>query len=332
MTTFITVKRSPIVLIRTLALVELTFLAIYLLATLPDAYKLQIFNRLFFAKLFSYDTFKLFFLSAVQLAITVFVFLRWYYESYTVSSTSVSHRWGVFFKKSKTVPLHVLTAITPSQGLFGKLFHCGSLRIKNESASTSLVVADVSRHLEFLRVIRRAADPVSFHEPPDVETLLSRDEHDRLEFKLSLRVDVKSQQVNRALEKAVMKTVAAFLNTKGGHLVLGVNDRREPVGLHHDYGTLQRPDRDGFENHFTQVFNAMVGPEFRHLVKLWFHALNDAEICVVQVARSPRPVYLSFDGGEEFFVRTGNITTALKLSEVDSYKRSRWPSRASERM
>lgn len=122
-----------------------------------------------------------------------------------------------------------------------------------------------------------------------------------------------------------MKTIAAFLNSKGGHLVIGLDNERKPLGLKEDYGTIQRPSSDGFENHFTQVFNAMIGPEFRHFVKLWFEDVDGKDICVVRVAPSNRPVYLRVNDSEHFFVRTGNITTTLKFSEVESYARSRWP-------
>ena len=116
---------------------------------------------------------------------------------------------------------------------------------------------------------------------PDIARLLMEVEHDQLEFKSSLRFDYKAGKVSRDLEKAVMKTVAAFLNSRGGHLVIGVNDARKPIGLENDYQTLQRKDSDGFENHFTQAFNNMIGPEFRNLIKLWFHNVDGHDICVV---------------------------------------------------
>jgi len=318
------VKRSPIVLIRTLVLIELIFLAVFLLGTFPDRYKLEVFNKLPLSKFFSYSTFKIFFLFSVQFVITVYAFLRWYYESYAVFPSSISHRWGVFFRRNKSIPLDKSMAVTASQGPLGKLLHYGSIHIQNGPKNKSMNIADIPRHCEFERIIQQAADHRSFRRMPDVRKLLAAEEHEALEFKSSLRVDIKSGQKNKSLEKAAMKTIAAFLNTKGGHLVIGVDDRRKPVGLHYDYKTIQRPDADGFENHFTQLFNSMIGPDFRHLVKLWFHSIDDAEICIIQVSASPRPVYLTSDGNEEFFVRTGNITTSLKLSEIDVYKRSRW--------
>ena len=70
------------------------------------------------------------------------------------------------------------------------------------------------------------------------------------------------------------------------------------IGLRADYQTLKKPTSDAFENHFTQIFNAMIGPEFRHLVKLQFLPAGEHELCVVNVAPSARPVYLKTDNSE----------------------------------
>ncbi|MEK7077110.1 MAG: RNA-binding domain-containing protein [Patescibacteria group bacterium] len=327
MNTQTTIKRSPVVLIRTLVAIEFLFFVVYWLATGPDSYKYEIYTKLFFSGLFSYETFKLFFLSGAQLLITIYAFARWYYESYSIRPGSLTHQWGVFWRKNKSIPLDKQMSVTLSSGPLGKLLHYGTIKI--ESGQKSLSLSDISRPRDFIRVVERCINPEhqEFRVEPNVSKLLSAEEHERLEFKSSLRFDHHTAQVNRDLEKTAMKTITAFLNTRGGHLVLGVNDGREPVGLEADYQTLRRPDGDGFENHFTQVFNTMIGPEFRHLVKLWFRPANSGDICIVQVAPSPRPVYMKLDDNEHFYVRTGNVTTPLKLSEVEAYRRSRFPHR-----
>ena len=154
--------------------------------------------------------------------------------------------------------------------------------------------------------------------------LLKQEENGELEFKSSLRFDYHVNRPSRDLERSVMKTIAAFLNSAGGSCVIGVDDRRRPLGLEHDYKTLQRKDRDGFEIHFTQMFNSMIGPEFRSLVELIFETLDGSEVCRIRVKPSPRPIYFKHDEHEYFYMRPGNITTSLKLSEIESYVRSRW--------
>jgi len=54
------------------------------------------------------------------------------------------------------------------------------------------------------------------------------------EFKGTLRVNLHTGQNDVKLEHAVLKTLAAFLNSKGGTLFVGVNDDGEVIGLEND--------------------------------------------------------------------------------------------------
>lgn len=69
---------------------------------------------------------------------------------------------------------------------------------------------------------------------PDQDTFeskISRGESMHTEFKSTLRYNVKASQNDPKLEHAVLKTLAAFMNSKGGTLFVGVNDEGEVVGL-----------------------------------------------------------------------------------------------------
>lgn len=167
----------------------------------------------------------------------------------------------------------------------------------------------------------------SLIEESSIGEMLKSGEHDKLEFKTSLRWDAKRNQINKDLEKAVMKTVAAFLNSDGGYLLIGVDDEGYLVGLETDFASLPKPNTDGFENHFNNLFNAMIGPEFRRLVKLKFDNIGGKTVCLVDIESGYKPAYLKTGDSEDFYIRTGNATTSLKMSEVATYvslwKRSR---------
>src|SRR3989344_6020593 len=120
----------------------------------------------------------------------------------------------------------------------------------------------------------------TLNEEKGIEEIIKSGEHEKLEFKTSLRWDAKRDMVNKELEKAVMKTVAAFLNSDGGHLLIGVDDGGEPVGLENDIATLVKQDADGFENHFNNLFNNMIGVEFRRFVKLKFDSVDGKVVCL----------------------------------------------------
>ena len=324
------VKRSPIVLMWKLAVIEAVGVLLYLAATLLGNTKYEIYTQLSFSDFLSYQVAKIVFLAGAEFVVTAYAFFSWYYEYYVIGPGSITYTRGVFRKKEETLQVDDTTILAASSSPMGKLFHYGSVHAKTGAASLNLTYISQPEHL--ISLITQGHDPHknTFQKEPDIQRLLAEKEHDRLEFKSSLRFDHKIGQVNREVEKAAMKTVAAFLNSKGGHLVLGVDDSRAPVGIEKDCQTLQRKDLDGFENHFTQAFNSMIGPEFRSLIKLWFHKLDGHDLCVVQVLASPKPVYLKVDNNEQFYMRTGNISTALKLSEIESYSRARWPRRVYE--
>ena len=167
----------------------------------------------------------------------------------------------------------------------------------------------------------------SIHEEQDIKDIIRTGEHEQLEFKTTLRWDVKRDQVNKELERGVMKTITAFLNSAGGTLVIGVDDHGQIYGLESDMTSLAKQNHDGFENHFNNLFGSMIGPEFRQYVKLSFHYFDNKSVSLVQVSQAHRPAYLKTEKGEDFFIRTGNATTSLTVSQVAPYISSQWRER-----
>jgi hypothetical protein len=163
--------------------------------------------------------------------------------------------------------------------------------------------------------------------PPDFAALCEAGEGSSLEFKSSLRWDLNERRVNKALERTVTKTVAGFLNRRGGTLLIGVNDAGAAVGLSEDYATLSRPDRDGFERHLLQVITAGLGAQARRFLAVHFATVNGNDVCALSVRPADGPIYLR-DGAEpRLYVRTGNATTPLALDDAVQYVGSRWPGR-----
>ena len=70
--------------------------------------------------------------------------------------------------------------------------------------------------------------------------LLAEGEGSTLEYKSSLRWDYNESRVNKDLAKVIVKTLAAFLNSQGGTLLIGVNDEGGLLDLEMDISTLGR--------------------------------------------------------------------------------------------
>lgn len=164
-----------------------------------------------------------------------------------------------------------------------------------------------------------------------IEEMIEQGEHSMLEFKSTLRWDIVNSQVNKAMEEAIMKCIAAFSNSDGGTLVMGVDDDRNILGLENDYNTFKGGDKDEFEIHLRNLINKNYGVEFAtNNLKINFHMLNDKEVCTVEVKRSLEPLFSNATDKngqkvEKFYVRSGNTSQEInKSSEVNSYIKSRF--------
>ncbi len=108
----------------------------------------------------------------------------------------------------------------------------------------------------------------------DLRALIARGESANLEFKSSFRWDLRENKVNRALEAVVLKTLAGYMNSSGGTLLIGVADDGSIVGLDRDYTTLKKPDRDGFEQALMTAIAAKLGADACRTVQIVFHSLE----------------------------------------------------------
>lgn len=155
--------------------------------------------------------------------------------------------------------------------------------------------------------------------PPSIEDIIQADENHELEFKSTFQWDVKEGKKNQDLQKPCLKTVAAFMNTKGGTLVIGVTDDKKIFGLKEDL-KLTRGTTDMFEQTFRHAMDKCIGVACSPYCKIRFaEAPNNEQVCIVEISRSKQPVFLKFQGKEEFFIRRGNASKALSAVEQYDY-------------
>ena len=168
-------------------------------------------------------------------------------------------------------------------------------------------------------------DPASMDEH-GVRHLMGNGENKSVEFKSSLRWDMKASVVNKTLEEVSIKTLAGFLNSQeGGTLLIGVDDEGQAVGLTGDYKSLKRKDRDGFEQHLQQVAGSQLGEAVpASYFSVNFHEIDGEDICQVTVTPSEGPVYVERSGRAMFYVRSGNLTKELPVNEAVVYIQHRW--------
>jgi type I site-specific restriction-modification system R (restriction) subunit len=159
------------------------------------------------------------------------------------------------------------------------------------------------------------------------EELIKRGESKTLEFKSTLRWNLQEDRLDdKAVTHAALKTIAAFLNTEGGDLLIGVGDDRSIVGIERD--RLDTDDK--FMRHLAQVVRNGLGDRAGTCIDPNTQIVQGKTVCVVSCQRSPEPVFLKWKGMEataagDFFVRSGPGTIKLAAESADKYIRTRFP-------
>ena len=164
----------------------------------------------------------------------------------------------------------------------------------------------------------------------DLEEIIQSGEHGFLEFKSTLRWNVREGKTDKKMEEIIMKSVAAFSNSEGGKLLIGVNDDGEILGLDNDYNTLKEPNKDHFELHLRNLLNNNFGKEFSTTaLKINFPVIDEKEICDIDIKAGNNPVFCEITGKngqklKKFYVRSGNSSQELDIAETSSYTKNRF--------
>ena len=155
----------------------------------------------------------------------------------------------------------------------------------------------------------------------DIPRLVVDGESETLEFKSTLRINLHTGKKDPKMELAILKTLAGFLNTSSGTLIIGVSDDGSPIGL----------DIEGFENedkmalHLMNIIKSRMGMNAMTNIHLHFEDYQDSRVLIVKTDRISSPVFvLDEEKKEHFYIRTGPSTSELTLSESQEYIKQRF--------
>lgn len=145
-----------------------------------------------------------------------------------------------------------------------------------------------------------------------LRSLIAGGEGERLEFKSTLRRNVHTGEKDKRMEKAVLKSLVAFLNSSGGTLLIGVDDEGGVPGV--DVDSFESRDKMGL--HFTNIISSQIGNSFLPFISFRLVPIEDVLVLRTDCRPSTEPVFLR-DGNEEFFyIRSGPSSVEIKGREL----------------
>lgn len=163
----------------------------------------------------------------------------------------------------------------------------------------------------------------------DLEEIIHRGENEYVEFKSTMRWDLREGRFNKKMEEIILKSISALSNFYGGKLFIGLDDDGNALGLEYDYNTLKEANKDVFELHLRDIINREFGKDYGTSIKVSFPIIKEKEICLIDVPKGISPLYLNVidkkgQKHKRFYVRSGNSSQDLAIDETASYINSRF--------
>jgi hypothetical protein len=157
-------------------------------------------------------------------------------------------------------------------------------------------------------------------EGASIRDLIAAGEASEVEFKSTLRMNLHTGQPDERIQLATLKTIAGFLNAKGGTLLIGISDSGEALGLSAD----AFPNIDKMSLHLVSLIKDRMGELFLPYVHIHFDDFEDQRLLIVRCEKGPKPVFLQDGGAQRFFVRGSNATIELQGVAVMDYVKQRF--------
>lgn len=186
--------------------------------------------------------------------------------------------------------------------------------------------------------VNRAADgsdnPYAAQETPaevakEILRVIAGGESKVVEFKSTGRKNRHTGDKDPAMEHAVLKSVAGFMNTDGGTLLVGVADDGSVVGIEEDF-PFQGSKRtvDGWDLWLTDLMAQSLGQAAAMNVTVAYGEIEGRTIARIDAGPAGRPVFVTPTRGDRrpvFYARMNSSTRELLGAESVDYQRNRWP-------
>ncbi|MDC0442891.1 putative DNA binding domain-containing protein [Gammaproteobacteria bacterium] len=171
-----------------------------------------------------------------------------------------------------------------------------------------------------LRKLLQALDELT----PEEEILIDIKKGEAIdrEFKESYRLDKKTKEVNKELEFSCFRSIAAFLNTQGGTLYVGVSDDMELIGLNDEIKKLHKRSNDKFLLFFQNKLKGEIGSALLSNIEFSIFVIQQRKILVVNVKK---PSSKKFTGAylkskkNGLYTRSGPSNDFLEGSDLVKY-------------
>ncbi len=233
--------------------------------------------------------------------------LKLYYSQLTAGQKTAVQALGSMHNAGIVMPVLLASGeISPVE------YSKGLIALQLQAAeSYTVILSEASGILAFMNLlIQKNVQGIN------ASLMIKEGESDSVEFKSTLRWDIRAGKTNAVIERSSLKTISAFLNSAGGSLLVGVRDDGSVEGIETD----KFVNEDKFLLHLWTLIRLSLGREFTPYIRTRLEKMDEKTVCLVTCLPANRPVFLRQAGfDEEMFIRVGPSSNALNISEALTY-------------
>ena len=147
----------------------------------------------------------------------------------------------------------------------------------------------------------------------ELREILWRGKTDTLEFKATLSANLHTGARDQHTEYDVLKVIAAFLNTEGGTLIIGVDEAGVPKGIDND----SFPNEDEMWLHLLELLIKQIGAVACAGIRAGFVSYGRRRLLMIRCRKSNFPICVGEE--EEFCIRRDSVVARLRTSQITPY-------------
>ena len=185
----------------------------------------------------------------------------------------------------------------------------------------------------------------------EIKKIIEKGESLHTEFKTSVlwSVDFSPVQIKetkslevreygqRASKIIIAKSIAAFLNSDGGDLILGIKENRqeekfEIIGINNDMKKAKQEGIDGYKRMlidevFRSYFPSKIYNHLDSYISFSFINIDYEIVCRIKVKKSDSKVFLKLNNKEVFMIRINSENRTLDGEKLVDYCIRKWGAR-----
>lgn len=187
---------------------------------------------------------------------------------------------------------------------------------------TSVDFSDKKNPFWWLTIIEKKELVKTVFEKHKIEKSFKYGENNFIEFKPSLLYNFKTNRASIGIKNIIAKVVCSFLNSNGGKILIGINDKGEIQGLDYDFSLKTKENEfDFFRNEFDNLLFQFFDKTVFNYIKAEFNLNYEKPIFEISIKPSSTAVFLinKKENSKEFYIRTN--TSSIEINDIEEIVR-----------